>query len=300
MTSVDLTDRTIIITGGNSGIGREAAVALAGLGATVVITSRRATRGEEAVADIRRRSGNDRAEVMALDLADFASVRTFAAQALDRFPRIDVLINNAGAIISERQVTAQGFELTFGANHLGPFLLTSLLLDRLRGSAPSRVVNVASIAHRFAPGGLRWSDLQAERRYRGATAYNGSKLANILFTRALAERLAGSGVTANACHPGPVRTGFGGAEDTTGLERVAMVLAKPFLIGARRGSLPLVHLAASPDVEGVTGQYFARWPTSSFPGARIAPHRPSRAARDPAAAAQLWDVSESLIASVDA
>ena len=145
---------------------------------------------------------------MALDLASFASIRTFAADLLDRYDRLDVLINNAGAVLSDRQLTTEGFEMTFGVNHLGHFLLTDLLLDRLRADAPSRIVNVASVAHRLA-GSMSFADLQFERRaYVGITAYNESKLANVLFTTELARRLEGSGVTANACHPGTGAVGL--------------------------------------------------------------------------------------------
>jgi len=286
----DMAGRTVVVTGGNSGIGLEAAVDLARWRASVVITSRRAERGAAAVAEIRRRSGSDGVAVVALDLASLASVRDAAAEILATTERLDVLINNAGAILSERTLTADGFEATFGANHLGHHLLTQLLLDRLVASAPARVVNVASLAHRGAWRGMSWDDLGRERGYNASQVYAESKLANILFTRELAARLVGTGVTANACHPGGVRTGFGSAEDTRGLERLTMVIGRPFLVGPARGAEPLVYLAASPEVAGVTGAYFTG---GYLPG--VHQRTPSRAARDDAAARRLWELSDRLV-----
>ena len=282
----DLRGKVVVVTGGNSGIGKEAAVALAAMGATTVITARDAGRGAAALDEVRRRSGRDAVEVMPLDLADFASIRAFAAQLLDTHDRLDVLVNNAGGILSTRLETAQGFELTFGANHLGHFLLTELLLDRLKATAPSRVVTVSSFGHRFAVTGLSFGDLQSEHHYWSMDAYGKSKLANILFTRELARRLAGTGVTANCLHPGVVRTGFGSPDDTTGLERVAMALSRPFSVSPARGSRTTVYLASSPEVADRTGGYYVR--------SKL--HRPSRAAGDPEAARRLWEVSEQLVA----
>ncbi len=275
----DLSGQVIVITGGNSGIGKEAAVELAGMGATVVITARDQAKGAAALDEIRSRSGRDDVEVLALDLADFASIRSFAAEVLGRHDRLDVLVNNAGGILSDRLVTAQGFEMTFGVNHLGHFLLTDLLRDRLVASSPARVVTVSSIGHRFAVGGLSFTDLQSEHRYWSMDAYAKSKLANILFTRELARRLDGTGVTANCLHPGVVRTGFGGADDTRGVERLTMVATAPFYISAARGARTTVYLASSPEVAGRTGGYYVRGRE----------HRPSKAARDPEAARRLWE-----------
>jgi NAD(P)-dependent dehydrogenase (short-subunit alcohol dehydrogenase family) len=292
-----ISGRTVVITGGNSGVGKEAAVDLAKQGAVVTITSRSPDKGEAALREIRRRSGNESADVMRLDLASFDSIRAFAEEANARFDRLDVLINNAGGILSYRQQTSEHFEMTFGVNHLGHFLLTDLLLDKIKASAPSRIINVASLAHRMA-GGMSWNDLQHEKGYSGTAAYNESKLANVLFTIELARRLEGTGVTVNACHPGPVRTGFGGSDDTKGFERYGMMIARPFLIGPKRGSIPLVYLAASPKVADITGQYFSRWPLSGLPFASVSAHTAARAARDPDAPKRLWDESEKLIASV--
>jgi NAD(P)-dependent dehydrogenase (short-subunit alcohol dehydrogenase family) len=286
----DLHDQVIVVTGGNSGIGKEAAVTLASYGASVIITARNTAKGADAVAEIRQRSGNDQAEVLALDLADFDSIRAFAADLLDRTDRLDVLVNNAGGILSDRQVTAQGFEMTFGVNHLGHFLLTELLVDRLKASAPSRVVTVTSFGHRFAFGGLSFADLQSERRYWSMDAYGKSKLANILFTRELARRLQGSGVTANCLHPGVVRTGFGSSDDMSGIERLTIAIGSPFYVSAPSGARTTVYLASSPEVEGRTGGYYVR----------CREHHPSRAARDPEAARRLWKASEALVASAPA
>jgi NAD(P)-dependent dehydrogenase (short-subunit alcohol dehydrogenase family) len=283
----DLRGKVVLITGGNAGIGRAAAVELARMGATVLITSRDEQKGADALAELRRRSGRDDAAVLPLDLASLRSVRALAERVLRDYDRLDVLVNNAGAVLSERKLTEDGFEATFGVNHLGHFLLTELLVERLKQSAPARIINVASVAHRFVPGGFSFADPQFERRrYRGAAAYNQSKLANILFTMELARRLAGTGVTANALHPGAVASEFGSADDTRGLERVAMVLGRPFLISPERGARTVVYLASSSAVAGVTGGYFVR--------CRM--HTPSRAARDPQAARRLWELSEQLLA----
>ena len=277
--SPDLHDQVIVVTGGNSGIGKEAAAALATMGATVVITARNAEKGADALDEIRRRSASSTVEVMALDLADFASIRSFAAELLDRHDRLDVLVNNAGGILSDRLETVQGFEMTFGVNHLGHFLLTDLLLDRLRASTPARVINVTSAGHRFAYGGLDFADLQTERRYWSMDAYGKSKLANILFTRELAKRLVGTGVTANCLHPGVVRTGFGSADDMSGIEHLTVAIGSPFYVSAERARARLCTWHPRP-----------RWPTAPAgttcaaastgpPGRPAIPRRPAACGR---------------------
>jgi NAD(P)-dependent dehydrogenase (short-subunit alcohol dehydrogenase family) len=284
-------DKTILITGGNTGIGKEAAAGLASLGAQVVITSRNEERGRSARQEVAERSGNNSVDVMALDLASFRSIRSFAAGVLDRFDRLDVLVDNAGLILRRRTETEDGFEATFGINHLGHFLLTDLLLDRLRASAPSRVVVVASSAHKGARQGLDFDDLQSTRKYRWMEAYSKSKLANIYFARELARRLDGTGVTVNALHPGFVRSDFGRGGDLGGLYGWGIkYLAGPFAISSERGARTTIYLASSPEVGGVTGGYFYK----------CKPAVPSRVAQDDAAARRLWDVSEQLVASVPA
>jgi NAD(P)-dependent dehydrogenase (short-subunit alcohol dehydrogenase family) len=286
----DLHGQVIVITGGNSGIGKEAAVALASMGATVIITARNQAKGQAALADVRQRSGSSTVELMDLDLADFASIRAFAAELLERFDRLDVLVNNAGGIISDQLHTAQGFEMTFGVNHLGHFLLTELLLDRLVQSAPSRVITVASIGHRFAMSGLSFDDLQSDLGYSSMDAYAKSKLANIMFSNELARRLEGTGVTSNSLHPGGVRSGFGKSDHNRGIDRIAMVVGAPFLRSAKGGAKTTVYLASSPDVAGATGGYYVRRKL----------HTPSKRARDAAAAGRLWEESESLVAKAGA
>jgi NAD(P)-dependent dehydrogenase (short-subunit alcohol dehydrogenase family) len=279
-------DRLVVITGGNAGIGLETAVALARPGSRVVFTARDPARGAAALEEIRRRSASEAVEVLPLDLASFASIRDCAAEIGRRYDRLDVLVNNAGGMLRRRSVTAEGFETTFGVNHLGHFLLTELLRDQLVASAPARIVIVASEAHRFAPRGLRFDDLQSERRYSGAGAYNHSKLANVLHARELARRLAATGVTANALHPGYVDSQFARDGDF-GFERVQELGARLFAVSPEQGAATSVYLASAPEVEAVTGGYFAK----------CRPRRPSRAARDDAAAARLWTVSEELLAS---
>ena len=206
------------------------------MGARVVLTARSAERGRSAVAEITSRLGGDaRIQLVVFDLSDLSSVRRGAAEILEQAPTLDVLVNNAGVVLSARSETVDGFETTFATNHLGPFLLTNLLLDRLRASAPSRVVTVSSAVHTRVRRGLRFDDLQSERRYRGAQVYAETKLANILFTSELARRLDGTGVTANALHPGAVRSGYGQDGDTRGLISVALTAAAPLLHHSRRG-----------------------------------------------------------------
>ena len=276
--------KRVIITGGNSGIGFEAAVALARLGADVTIACRNLQRAEAARTAIVERSASDRVDVMQLDLADFASIRSFAAVASERFDRIDVLLNNAGLVSRSRALTADGFELTFGTNHLGPFLLTSLLLDQIIATPGSRVVNVASDAHKFVGNGIPFDDLQHEQKYSAFIVYGRSKLANILFTRELARRLDGTGVTANCLHPGFVASNFGKSDP---LGSIAMVLGRPFAISAERGARTSTFLASDPSVAAVTGRYFYK----------CAERQPSAKATNDDDARRLWAASEELIAS---
>jgi NAD(P)-dependent dehydrogenase (short-subunit alcohol dehydrogenase family) len=282
----EFVDRNILITGGNSGIGKEAAVLLCALGAHVGITARDQRKGAAARQEIVERSGHDNVEVIPLDLASLASVRTCADDVLARWDHLDVLVNNAGGTLSQRRVTEDGFEATFGVNHLGHFLLTNLLRDRLAASAPARVITVSSVGHKYARGGLRFDDLQCEReRYRGFMVYCRSKLANVLFANELARRLDGSNVTSNSMHPGYVATNFAREGDTGMFGWFSATFGRPFSISPAKGADTLVYLAASPAVDGVTGQYFYK----------RQPVAPSSAAMDTAAAGRLWDVSEDLV-----
>ena len=277
--------RTVVVTGGNSGIGLATATALARAGARTVLTARDPGRGAAAVEEVRRRSGGT-VELALFDLADLASVRAGAAELLERLPRLDVLVNNAGIVLSDRRETVDGYESTFAVNHLGPFLLTTLLTGRLVASAPARVVTVASVAHRYVPRGLDFADLQSRRDYRGMRVYARSKLANLLFTAELARRLAGTGVTVNALHPGTVATGYGRDGDTHGFLPFGMDVIRSVVLTPEEGARTSVFLATSLSVEGVTGRYFVRSRART----------PSAAARDAGAARRLWAVSEQLVA----
>ncbi|CAN5511778.1 SDR family oxidoreductase [soil metagenome] len=285
----DLTGQVVVVTGANAGIGLETAVALAELGATLVMTARTRSKGEAALAEVRRRSGNQHVVLGDLDLSSFASIRDFASWFLDRYERLDVLVNNAGLIVDTRRETAEGFEEMIGVNHLGHFLLTGLLQDRLVSSAPSRVVVVSSIAHRFALGGLNRSDLQSTYGFQGFAAYAQSKLANLLFANELARRLAGTGVTVNSVHPGSIRSHFGGDGDTGALGWFIKRLGWLVMRSPKAGARTSVKLASSrdPRVADASGTYWShgrRWLAS-------------RRARSEDEARWLWDESERLVAA---
>jgi NAD(P)-dependent dehydrogenase (short-subunit alcohol dehydrogenase family) len=276
----------VVVTGANTGIGKAAALALARHGAHVVLVCRNEERGREALAEVRAAaasaaglagagSGAAGADLVAIDLASLAAVRAGAAEILARHARIDALVNNAGIVSMQRQVSADGYELTFAVNQLAPFLLTELLLPRLTASAPACIVNVASEAHRRCQ--MRWDDVLLERSYSAVFAYAQSKLANILFTRELARRIAGSGVTANAVHPGVVATDL--------VRRAPLPVRwgfRFFGLSVEKGAEGPVRLAE--DTSGVSGRYFKRTREAT----------PTAAARDDAAAARLWALCEQL------
>ena len=274
-----MTGRTVLVTGGTGGIGLATAAGLAGLGARVGIVGRDAARGEAAAARLRGAGGL--VDVFTADLSAQREVRRLAGEVLAAYPRLDVLVNNAGGYWATRHTTEDGLERTFAVNHLAPFLLTDLLLERLRASAPARVVTVSSGAQ--AMGRIDLDDLQGVRGYSGQRAYNQSKLANVLFTYELARRLEGSGVTANVLHPGVVRTNFG-REDAKGWMRLLLPVVRPFLKSPEQGAATSVYLASSPEVEGVTGRYFVDRRAKDS----------SRASRDAALAARLWERSAQL------
>ncbi|MDF3045259.1 MAG: short-chain dehydrogenase/reductase [Ornithinibacter sp.] len=275
-----MTGKTVLVTGATGGIGLATAAGLAGLGARVGIVGRDAARSEAAAKQLRAVGGQ--VDVFIADVSSQDEVRRLADEALAAYPRLDVLVNNVGGYWATRHTTVDGLEHTFAVNHLAPFLLTNLLLDRLRASAPARVVTVSSGAQ--AMGTLDFGDLQGEQDYSGQRAYNQSKLANVMFTYELARRLAGSGVTANVLHPGVVRTDFG-REDSKGWMRLMLPVIRPFMKNPERGAATSIYLASSAEVEGVTGRYFANGkPTAS-----------SKASQDGAAVARLWDVSAELV-----
>lgn len=275
----ELAGKICVITGATSGIGLVTAERLAAMGARLILVGRDRQKGAAALARLGAQSPRASVEILYANLSLLAEVRRVAAEIAERAPRIDVLVNNAGAIFRRRGVTEEDFERTFALNHLAYFLLTALLRERM--ASPARIVNVASEAHRGAQ--LEFADLQGARAYDGWTAYRRSKLCNILFTRALARRLAGSGVTANCLHPGFVATGFGDNND--GVFRIVLSLAKRMVaLSPQQGAETSTYLAASPEVEGTSGLYFEK----------CRPRAPSPAAQDDAAAERLWEVSAKL------
>ena len=276
-----LLGRTVLITGGSGGIGKATALGLASMGAHVVITGRDRERLEAAAGEIRA-AGGGRVDEFRADMSAQSEVRRLADQLLQRLPRIDVLVNNVGGYWNTRHVTADGLEWTFAVNHLAPFLLTNLLLDRLKESAPARVVTVSSHAH--ATGRIEFDDLQGERAYSGPRAYNQSKLANVMFTYELARRLPPASVTANALHPGVVSTSFGAADPGL-VQRLLVPVARPFMKSATHGAATSVFLASAPDLEQVTGRFFSSGK----------PKKSSEQSYDAAAAARLWQRSADLV-----
>ncbi|MBW5445765.1 SDR family NAD(P)-dependent oxidoreductase [Cohnella sp. CFH 77786] len=271
-------NRTVLITGANTGIGRATAEALATKGASLILACRNTGKGEAVRREIAKQSGNERLEVMELDLASFTSIRKFAESVNKKYDRLHVLINNAGTMANKRTETEDGLELTIGVNHFGTFLLTGLLTGLLKESGNARIVTVSSIAHRFSR--IRLDDLHSKRRYLPSLAYGQSKLANLLFNYELSRRLNGTGVTANCLHPGFVNTPF--TQQLTGLEKWVNSMLNPLLIPVDKGAATSVYLASSPEVEGVTGKYFARCREA----------RASKTAYDASLARRLWEISE--------
>ncbi|MGI0028103.1 MAG: SDR family oxidoreductase [Nitrososphaera sp.] len=287
MTAQDVMDgKTCLITGSTSGIGKELALGLARMNANVVLVGRSRVKCEETLQEIIRRAegsdvNNNRISYLVADLSSQASVRQLADEFMATRQRLDILVNNAGVFLARRTTTVDGIERTFAVNHLAPFLLTNLLVDRIKASNPSRIITTSSVAHEGAHVDL--DDIQFERkRYNGIKAYGQSKLANILFTKELASRLAGSGVTANCFHPGGVRTNLAG--ENPWYYRLIWAIISPFLISSEKGADTGVYLASSPNLEGVTGKYFVKRSEVT----------PSTAANDNEAAARLWKISEDL------
>lgn len=275
-----------MVTGANGGIGYATAQALAQRGMRVILACRSEARGEAARRAIVARTGSQAVDVVPLDLASLASVRQLTEAFTARYPRLDVLVNNAGVFSPQRALTADGFELHFGVMYLGHFLLTHLLLDALRAAPAARVVTVSAWGHRLAR--LEFDDLQFSRRpYRGVAAYAQAKLAQVVWTQTLAQRLAGTGVTAYSLHPGVIGTNLAG-ELPAGLER----LMQWVLPGAEQGATRSVYVATAPGLERFSGQYFA-YRTLLRRHSR-GPASMARRATDPARAVQLWQVSEQL------
>ena len=274
----DMGGKTVLITGATSGIGLEAAVVIAGQGAKTVVVGRNPSKTEAVVAQIKARASSDAVESLQCDFSSQASIRKLAEEVHGRYDRLDVLVNNAGTVFAQRTLTEDGIEATFAVNHLGYFLLTHLLLDLLMGSAPARIVNVASAAH--YQGRLDFDDLGMENDYRILRAYARSKLCNVLFTRELARRIEGTGVTVNALHPGTVATHIW--DGAPAWARPLLALGKAvFMIPPARGARTITYLAMSNDLADKSGYYFEK--------NRI--KKPSRLARDDALATRLWDES---------
>lgn len=278
--------KVAVVTGGNSGVGKETVVALAAMGTHVVIAARNPTKAAAAMKEVQERTNcGDRVERIPIDLASFASVHAFADTFVAKHDRCDILVNNAGGVLSKRVLTEDGHEMQFQVNHLSHFLLTNLMRERLVQSAPSRVVIVASMAHKGARKGVHFDDLDwKHRRYRGFKAYYETKLMNMLFTRELAKRWDGTGVIANSVHPGFVGSNFAREGDLGWWGNIGMPLARPFAISNEKGARTSVYVATSPEVEGLSGHYFAK--------CRIT--MPTGNALDDAAAERLWNVSAQL------
>jgi NAD(P)-dependent dehydrogenase (short-subunit alcohol dehydrogenase family) len=280
--ALPMAGKVAVITGGTGGIGKATAIGIATMGARVGVTGRDLARAEQAAADIRAASGNPAVDAFAAHMTSQAEVRRLAVAVLNAYPRLDVLINNVGGFWAHRHPTTDALERTFALNHLAPFLLTNLLLDRLKASAPARVVTVSSGAQSM--GRIDFNDLQGVRNYSGQRAYNQSKLANVMFTIELARRLDGTGVTATAVHPGVVRTNFG-AEDQAWFFAVISRVARPLLKTPAQGAQTPIYLATSPDIEGVTGQFFAN----------RKPKTANKVVYNTEMTARLWQISADLV-----
>lgn len=267
--------KVCLITGANSGLGKATALGLAHSGATVLLVCRDQRRGEAAQAEIKARSGNESVDLLLADLASQASIRQLAEEVKARYPQLHVLINNAGVMPSHRTLTADGLEANFAINHLGPFLLTNLLLDVLKASAPSRIVFVASQV--LSP--LDFEDLQAEQHFGRFRTYGQSKLCTFLVTQELAKRLQGTGVTVNCLYPGVVSTNL--THDWASPLRVVFRFVG---ISPAKGAQTVLHLASSPEVEGISGKYFEKQRPVTLP----------KLAQDEASTKRLWQISEEM------
>src|SRR4028118_484390 len=274
----EIRGKNVLLTGATNGIGLEASIELARRGARMTLVGRDPQRTEAAVADVKARSGSAEVSHLLCDFSSQASIRNLADEVLASHGSLPVLINNAGGVNKERRLTVDGIETTFAVNHLGYFLLTNLLLDRIIQSAPARIVTVASAAHRS--GTLDFDDLGYERGYKIMRSYSRSKLANVLFASELARRLEGTGVTSNSLHPGVVATNIWSGAPTVAKQLIRFVFS-PFFLTPAQGAATIVQLAASPELEEVNGKYFEKWK----------PVTPAPLARDEGLGRRLWDVS---------
>ena len=281
MMDASMIGKVCLVTGASSGLGRVVSAELASRGATVVMVARDERKALMARDMVVAESGSQDVEMMLADLSSLAAVRQLAEAFLDRHDRLDLLVNNAGAINQERHLTQDGHELTFGVNHLAHFLLTRELTGALKAAPSARVITVSSNAHRL--GKIPWKDLTREKGYAAFRAYGTSKLANILFTRELARRMDSTNVRAYAVHPGPVATSFG--QNDSGWFNTLVTIGAPVLLSPEEGARTIVQLCTSPEEPGPSGGYWTR-------GKEI---RPSRAARSQKDAARLWELSEQLV-----
>ncbi|GER91777.1 short-chain dehydrogenase [Dictyobacter vulcani] len=277
MANTNMQGKVCLVTGANGGIGKVSALELAKLGATVIMVCRNRSKGEEAQAEIKRISGNQNVDLLTADMSSIASVRQLAQEVTAKYPQLHVLLNNAGRMNNKREVSVDGIESTLASNYIGPFLLTNLLLDLLKASAPARIINVSSTAHKM--GKINFDDLQAEKNYRGFPVYGNSKLALTLFTYELARRLEGTGVTVNNLHPGVIASGFFGTGLLGRLGRLVMLTPE-------QGAQTSIYLATAPEVTTVNGKYFEKSKQSTS----------SKISNDEQLGKRLWQVTEELIA----
>jgi NAD(P)-dependent dehydrogenase (short-subunit alcohol dehydrogenase family) len=271
------------VTGANSGIGKATALGLAQMGATVIMVCRDRAKGEEAQNEIKTKSGNNAVDLLLADLSSQQSIRQLVENFQQHYTQLHALINNAGVFMMSRKATVDGLEMTFAVNYLAPFLLTNLLLDKLKNSAPARIVNVSSESHES--GYIKIDDLQAEKGYRSWNAYGQSKLALVMFTYELARRLQGTGVTANCLHPGFVATNIGQSGTAPIVRTLVKFIFSRLGISPEEGAKTSIYLASSPDLEGVTGKYFAK----------SIPIRSAPISYDESLQRQLWEQSTKLV-----
>ncbi len=282
MTENHLEGKICFVTGSTSGIGKVTARELADRGATVVLVSRNRAKGEATQAEIKQATGNQHVDLLVADLSLLEDVRRLATEFQQTYPHLHLLVNNAGCAYPRRTLTSEGLEATLAVNYLAPFLLTELLLDTLKASAPARIVNVSSAQHTNAS--IEFDNLQSEKKYANLRSYNQAKLALLLWTYELARRLEGTGVTVNALHPGITATNF--PSGMTGAAAWVMRLSKPFLLTAEKGAQTTLYLATSPNVEGVTGKYFVKSQET----------KSSNGSYDQTVGSRLWEVTEQLVA----
>ena len=277
--SIDMSNKICMITGANSGIGKATALGLAKMGAHIVMVCRNEERGLTAQEDIKIQSGNQSIDLLLADLASQKAIRDLATEFKQNYSHLHVLINNAGIVLPKKTLTVDGIETVFAVNHLAPFLLTHLLLDVLKASAPARIITVSSRAH---GGKIDFDNLQMEKGFSMFKSYAQSKLGNVLFTYELARRLEGTGVTANCLHPGGVRTRLG---QHSLLFRIGYIIGAPFLKSPKKGARTSIYLASSPEVEGVTGKYFMAKKEA----------KSSKISHDESVAKRLWEISAELV-----